>query len=100
MGFLITSEYQATSRIQKTNIYVNIRNFEISWNDSGDPIVRKYFVQTTYQTHYDAEDTTVLKSNNIRFECTKAETEGNIPALIYAFLRSNIFNGHTFQDVV
>lgn len=103
MGFIITSPFTRASAAVDgiTTVYVNIRNFEITWDDVGEPPVRKYFIRSSYRLYRTQSATeSFYSSPDFRFECTKANTTEDIPAQIYAFVKSHFFDGHTFQDVV
>lgn len=96
MGFFITSEFEEkSSGLSAQNFYVNIRNFSCEWRMDGE--VKKYFL-TSLCNVYVQQGKTPLQSFSFRFEVTKSATEENIPAQIYAWLKENYFNGHTFQD--
>lgn len=96
MGFFITSEFEEkSSGLSAQNFYVNIRNFSCEWRMDGE--VKKYFLTSLCNIHV-AAGKKPLHSFSFRFEVTKEQTEENIPAQIYSWLKTEYFAGHEFSD--
>lgn len=96
MGFFINESFEhKSSGISLQNAYVNIGSFQVNWLYLEG--VKKYFIHAITAL-FASKGKRALQNENISFEVSYDDITGNIPSLIYSWIKKNKYAGLSFLD--